>query len=211
MWKKDSDIYVTTGFAKEAGDICLPPCVSRQQMVFDKSENERAVRITVRTMRLVRPEKKTDEDAEEAKEKYCTERESSFFVNPELKIPKQGDASTAVAETPWEWSENNSESMHPFWAVRRMSAKEVEVYNAAKATTTQPLVFNCHMEMRSLSDVHIATLNKEVVNCTRLIEIPCLVNFRPLVEGEELLLEKDSPREKTSKKGTNLTREAGRK
>ena len=82
-----------------------------------------------------------------------------------------------------------------------MSAKEVEVYNAAKATTTQPLVFNCHMETRSLSDVHIATLNKEVVNCTRLIEILCLVIFRPLVEGEDLLMEKvNAIQKKTNKK-----------
>ena len=95
--------------------------------------------------------------------------------------------------------------MHPFWAVRRMSAKEVEVYNAAKATTTQPLAFNCHMETKCVSDVQIATLSGEVVNCTRSIEIPCLVNFRPLVEGEELLMEKVISKEKKTNNKKEMT------
>ena len=50
MWKKGRDIYVTTVFQKETGEICLPPCVPRQQMIYDKSEDEKAVRITVKPM-----------------------------------------------------------------------------------------------------------------------------------------------------------------
>ena len=82
--------------------------------------------------------------------------------------------------------------MHPFWAVRRMTetqlARERSERQVASPGQLLPR-FSCELEMRSLSNVSIATAGGQALNRSRLFEVPFLKNSRPLEEGEELILE----------------------
>jgi hypothetical protein len=129
-------------------------------------------------------------------------RECEFYVLPEFKIPmkKQPTTNTAVAdaetsavaaqqEPQWIWGQGGAETMHPFWAVRRLTEKQLQ---QAKVDTPKDKMaprFNCELLMRSMSVVCISSVSGECYNRTRLIDMPFLSNSIPLEEGEELLLE----------------------
>ena len=118
MWKKGKDIYVTTAVPKEIGEVCLPPCVPSQQMIFDTSEDMKAVRITVKTMHDCKAATETEQT--NAK---IVKRQSVFFVRPELKIPEQAEESAAVAETNPESASADDRTVHsettPYVGVER--------------------------------------------------------------------------------------------
>ena len=98
--ERGGEIYITTTYRKEIGEICLPPCIARQQMIFDTSEDEKAVRITVKTSHSCTSATKQAEKTERNETNEPTlKRQSIFFVKPELRVPKQEDTSAAVAET----------------------------------------------------------------------------------------------------------------
>ncbi len=181
---------VTTRNVKK-GIIMLPPCVPKQSKVFDRTEHPHAVRFTAKVMRAAG----SCEDA-------SVLRECDFYVLPEFKIPmkKQPTTNTAVAdaetsavaaqqEPQWIWGQGGAETMHPFWAVRRLTEKQLQ---QAKVDTPKDKMaprFNCELLMRSMSVVCISSVSGECYNRTRLIDMPFLSNSIPLEEGEELLLE----------------------
>ena len=81
--------------------------------------------------------------------------------------------------------------MHPFWAVRRMTAPQLAQVKAALPTTGAQMAprFNCEINMVPISAVTIAATGGQLLNRTRLIDVPFLTNSAPLVKGEELILE----------------------
>ena len=82
--------------------------------------------------------------------------------------------------------------MHPFWAVRRLTAAALQLAKTAaeKEKSTKPMLrFNCTTEARNLSVICVASVDGKCFNKTRILETPFLVNFEPLEGGEELILE----------------------
>ena len=68
-------------------------------MIYDKAEDEKAVRITVKTIHdKTGATKLVQEKEEQTDEQVIFKRETSFYVKPELRVPKQEDTSAAVAE-----------------------------------------------------------------------------------------------------------------
>ena len=107
---------------------------------------------------------------------------------------------TAVAagsqENPiWVWAntENEAESMNPFWAVRRMTDAQLSSANAEKPMTEPKLRFNCELVDISFSAVCAGSLHSKPIASTKMVEMQCLTNSVALVEGEELLLRIDAP------------------
>ena len=76
--------------------------------------------------------------------------------------------------------------MHPFWAVRRMTEKQLARERSQVRLGQLPPRFNCELQNFSLSSVSIATIG---LNRTKLLEVPVLTNVLPLEACEELILE----------------------
>ena len=111
----DGKASVVAGADIEHMTIMLQFCVPRQCKVHD-SNNEHPMAVPV-TVALA---KTTGDVAEEQPDTRI-----DFLLNPEFKAP----APTAVAVVPggdeaereWIYSKDQSETLHPFWAVRRIT------------------------------------------------------------------------------------------
>ena len=223
--------YVTATCKTGPRGIMLPPCVPKQSKVLERSEHPWAVEIITE----VRQPADHDHPVTDEGDDPITLRKRSLFVNPEFKgctpswpqsrsqswHPKGPNAAelAAVADE-WIWGPPGEQTMHPFWAVRRMTdtqlAREVHEFNQAKAgcVTVQKVCprFNCVMEAQVLSCVSSGVMGSQLVGTTRLHDVPCLTNSITVEEGEELFLEvKLKTKEKRWKKGRGNTRSMTKK
>ena len=193
IWDGPNGAMVTATTKVKPNAIMLPPGVLKQGKVLDRSEHPYAVRVL---MKAVRPVGQAGEDHEDGK----ILRVRTYFANPEFKAPKaippQSRKGDAPPEPEWEW-QSGDHTMSPFWAVRRLTAKqlarEVGLTTPGKARPR----FNCDMEVYTVTSVSIAVACAPP-NCTRIYEVPFLVNTHELAEGEELILEvqQRQPKEK---------------
>ena len=184
IWQRtcDSHPHVVATAKLAANAILLPPCVPKQSKVHRHSEHPWAV--TLRT-KVMRP---TEDAVQPGKSNIL--RVCEYFVMPEFKVPeKETHLKTAVADEAPGWIWKGNESMHPFWAVRRMTEKQMQhaqvSHNAVNGLRPQ---FNCKLEIQSLSCVCIAIVGGQAMNRTRIVELPFLINNIPVEEGEELIL-----------------------
>ena len=136
--------------------------------------------------------------ADKQKETSAVLRTKEFFVLPEFKHPKKKESTAvadstkaAVADPVWMWGEGGEDSMHPFWAVRRMTAAQLKLEQINPVDGKPTIRFNCEMTTRTMNAVCIgAGLGTDTsVTRTRVIEAPFLSNSHDIVKGEELVLE----------------------
>ena len=83
---------------------------------------------------------------------------------------------------------------HPFWAVRRLTQKQLDSEIAEKLETANGVPcslpkFNCQLVHNVHSSVIISTIKGKVMNCTRLVSVPYLTNTEFIAKGDELILE----------------------
>ena len=93
----------------------------------------------------------------------------------------------------WIWGLGSAETMHPFWAVRRLSnyqlLKEVALLKE-KATDDKLLPrFNCELIGERLTQCSLGVLESKMPTCTRIFDVPFITNICALREGEELIME----------------------
>ena len=98
---------------------------------------------------------------------------------------------TAVVE--WSWGEGSEETMHPFWAVRRLTQKQLEQERVNQPLGQIKKRFNCKLQTLSLSAVNIATAKGKCLNLTRLLHVPFLTNAFAVQKDEELMLDTNEP------------------
>ena len=161
--------------------VMLPPCIPRQSRVHEKTDHPHAVKVVQKTVRMTTDEVKSDE----AK----VLRSRAFFLIPEFKAPVQDTARTAVADdsvtgVSWKWSPVGEETMHPFWAVRRMTAPQMTQAKLQAPSGHLVPRFNCKLKVVALSAVNIAAIGDKVLNRTRLHDVPFLTNNVALQQGE---------------------------
>ena len=182
----NGSVRVVTNEKVTKNSIYLPPCTPRQSKVHEKTEHPYAAKMTLKVMRAI-----------ESLEHGSVLREQTLHVLPEWKIPQRKE-NTAVAGEPgstaadhieWIWGDNEAETMHPFWAVRRLTDKQLQVATIAKQPTDLAPRFNCELQTKSLSCVTIATLDGKCCNRTRILEVPFLTNSMDLEKGEELVMQ----------------------
>ena len=111
---------------------------------------------------------------------------------------------TAVAAledaSQWQWGEKGNETMHPFWAVRRMTEQQLNLLKLQAPKNKPAPRFNCELVVKTLSVVAICSVDGQCYNRTRIMEAPFLTNSIDLMEEEELFLEVEPPAKKTSTK-----------
>ena len=102
--------------------------------------------------------------------------------------------------------------MHPFWAVRRLTAEQLDTEQRACIKRNKTAVagktekvpnFNCELQEQVPSAVSVCTVGSAVANCTLLVKVPVLTNSTALAPGDELILELTiEAKEKTPTKRT---------
>ena len=122
------------------------------------------------------------------------------------------EPSTSGIEIQWLWGQGKPETMHPFWAVRRLTAEQLDTEQracikrnkTAVASKTEKVPnFNCEFQEQVQSAVSVCTVGGAVANCTRLVKVPVLTNSTALAPGDELILELTiEAKEKTPTKRT---------
>ena len=109
-------------------------------------------------------------------------RSVELYMTPEFKPPHKVEGAEAATQ-PWKF--DGSESMYPFWAVRRLPEALLQRENL-RAKPGEELRFNCEVLEETITNI---TMGGGVATTTRMIALPCMTNSREVREGEELLLE----------------------
>ena len=115
-------------------------------------------------------------------------------MNPEFKTPKHQEVNAAGSDVAavadeWIWGPLGDHTMHPFWAVRRMTQRQLCRETAEAKEGDRRLRFNCRLEVVSMSCVSVGVVKSQSVNTTRVCNVPFLTNSIEVDEGEELILE----------------------
>jgi hypothetical protein len=89
----------------------------------------------------------------------------------------------------WIWNQNGEDTMHPFWAVRRLTAQQLARAKLEVQPGRSIPRFNCELVIRSISSVCVGAMDGHSLNRTRIFEVPFLTNSEEVMQGEELILE----------------------
>jgi hypothetical protein len=134
-------------------------------------------------------------------------RETAFYVLPEFKSPVDKRTPTQKKEEAsspsWQWGDGGAETMHPFWAVRRLTATQLRKEQETTKLGQPQSRFNCELIDFQMSIVTIAAPKNKCMNSTRTIHMQLLTNSMPLKKGEELILEiilKEKKKAETAKR-----------
>lgn len=147
------------------GTLEIPPCAPRSGKIWATSTHPNRVTIKVRSSG---PE---------------TGPTRAYYVHPEYKLPE--DATTeemsAVADDTRLWSWKGDETLHPFWAVRRLSRDDKQ----KTASTT----FNTETAEKDFNVVTVGQIGEDSISITLTVTVPMLTNSVALKKGDELFME----------------------
>ena len=233
-------VYATADIPEKT--IAFPPCIPRASKVFEKAEHPWAVKIQVQLTETTKKMVKKDQQKvtrntqlvlmpEFTAPKY---KQTQAAVAGSNALPAatavagasgaaleaaavagtsaSAETSTSDKEIQWLWGHGKPESMHPFWAVRRLTAEQLDTERtacikrnktAAAGKNENVPSFNCELEEHILSAVCMCVVGDKTANCTKLVKVPVLTNATELATGDELILPITlSPKAKTPAKRT---------
>ena len=118
------------------GTLELPPCIPKSCKLHTTSIHEGRVQITIE--RKIKPSG-NDSDRSRGSESVT----NTYYIQPEWKQPSDDRTDVQKKEAPttnvWNWA--GDETLHPFWAVRRMTEEEKE----KASTPSVPLLSLIHI------------------------------------------------------------------
>ena len=98
----------------EPGTLLLPPCNPKSRRLLEKSSHPQGVPIKIRR------------HGYNAQTGVTEEGEANvYYIHPEFKAPEETDPSGEPADGAKVWNYQGGETMHPFWAVRRLTAQQM--------------------------------------------------------------------------------------
>ena len=167
--KENATVVVTTETIA-AGHLKLAPCIPKTMKFKDTSEHPERIQI-----RIV------------AKQGGAEVSAHDVFIHPEWQAPEDakvsGQHAVACEHRAWKWT--GGESMHPHWAVRRLTRDKL----AAKAPGAN---FNMAPIMQGYSIVTVGQRNEDEatsVSNMHTVQVPILTNHEDLAKGVELFWE----------------------
>ena len=198
------EVRVITTMDGESGAIMIPPCVTKYKNMYENSLHPRRARITYHQNRLVR-EAVPVVVAPGHVVKHCMFKSGvmggdvdndtkSVFVIPEFRAPEdcttaQQAASVGGTRT-WRW--DGTESMHPYWAVRRLTRDQmISTCTHDDARVTRCRIKEVAFTMTSVVATTIGSCSAATDCCT--VIIPMLTNEEKFCKGMELVIEVDTP------------------
>jgi hypothetical protein len=176
---ENSTVVITTELV-EAFALKLAPCIPKAMKLRNESTHPERIQIRV-----------------EAREGATHE----FFIHPEWQGPEdekvQGAHAVACEHRAWKWT--GAETMHPHWAIRRMTREKL----AAKMPGGK---FNLEQTVKVYSIVTVGNMGGDEGGTsptnTFRVELPILTNPEPLGGGVELFWEAAS----VAKKDTSVVK-----
>ena len=114
----------------------------------------------------------------------------TYYVHPEYKLPADATPDDAVASgvspgtRAWEWK--GDETLHPFWAVQRLTADELSKRNFHEKTDHE---FNIALTEKDYNVVTVGSLGGQSVSMTTTVTVPIMTNTKAVATGDELLME----------------------
>ena len=121
----------------------------------------------------------------------------TYWVNPEWKIPKDELKPNLASEEPTtEWLWAGEETMHPCWAVRRLTPAKI----ANEPKGSNAVAFNMGLKEFEYTNVSVGTFQRKSITLTMMITVPMLTNTKPITKGTELVLEVGTPVKKENTK-----------
>ena len=120
------------------------------------------------------------------------ERSTTVYVHPESKVPSDQTPESAVADglapgvRVWKW--DGDESLHPFWAIRRLSADEMKKHTSKDPQLRSGRRFNVSLTEKQYNVVSVGDLRGHSVAMITQVSVPMITN-ETKIAGEELILE----------------------
>ena len=188
-------VSLVAGAAIKKNSLMLPCCIPKSNKVFDNDhESPLAVPVSV----------EVTQSNDDASSKPI--RKVEFLVLPDFKPPTAVAAAPDGPECQLKWSKDESEVLHPFWAVRRLTTDQLQtetnhlLAQQKNSGEKQKIPkFNCEIVHRNHTYVAIGTAEgQKSLGSTRIIGVPFITNSKDLAEGEELIV-KHVARVKTTK------------
>ena len=175
------------------GTVALPPCVPHTSRVYDKSTHPHRVPIAV-TERSAVTDGKPD-TRKSVKGAYEPKR-SVYYVHPEYRMPEESKEQLDDAVEPHvrAWDFKGDETLHPFWAVERLTEDE--------RRKAQKGAFNLTFEDKEFSAVTVGTSGGDSIAVTLGVVVPIMTNAVDVKKGEELFLENSTKKENKRKEGS---------
>ena len=165
----EGKIHVLAGADMEANSLLLPACVPNGCRVHDvKNEHPLAVRVSVSLSAGTE-----DDVSADGGTTANIARRVDYVLLPEFKAPAAVAASPGEGEGEkgFKWSRDASESMHPFWAVRRITNDKLQEERRAilldiQRTGERKKVpeFNCEIVPKLYPAMCIASLGETAVS-----------------------------------------------
>ena len=121
----------------------------------------------------------------------------TFFLLPEFMAPEWVEGEHPPQVNGWRWMHEPDVSMHPFWAVRRMSpsAHAMQKAYAFKKGADAPS-FNLEFKEFIVNVTAGGTLDTTELKDTRRCTVEALTNSEDIANGSELLLQIAEPKRK---------------
>ena len=184
-----------------------------KQMVRQDANNEHPMAVQFSVALAYNAQSPGDKNAE---------RTANFLLCPNFKAPTAAAASSSsgvgaasssgsgnAAAPRLVYSNDQSESLHPFWAARKITSEALqqEKYQIAKQMKQtgekhKMPQFNCQFVIRVHNIPSIAEVGDRPLNSTRFISVPYITNTKELARGDELIVQ-HFPRVTTSTKQRN--------
>jgi hypothetical protein len=161
------------------GSLFLPPCVHKASRLVETSDHPGRMTLCVKAVGSTKEADKGKAAASDAVAAIASE-EYNFFALPEFKAPDfvGKDEKAGMESIQWHWK--GEETMHPCWAVRRLTAAQAQ---------KEGLSINCHVITKNFTSVVIGAIADGSETMTVSVEVPIIANDREVKAGEEFILE----------------------
>ena len=184
---------VKSSEALPAGTLALPPCVPKTSSVLDKSVHPHRVPIVVTEKPAVAD---ANPDTRKSVKATCEPKRAVYYVHPEYRMPEESKEKLddAVASHVRAWEFKGEETLHPFWAVERLTEGE--------RRKAQRGAFNLKYEDKEFSAVTVGASGGGSMSVTFTVVVPIMTNAVDVKKGEELFLESTRKKETKRKEGS---------
>ena len=165
----------------DVAELSLPPCVPKSAPMLEESSHAQRIAIVVTRQAHGTPD-----------------AVKTYYVVPEYKPPVDdtddteaavaaaADTEAAVAANAKAWQFKGDETMHPFWAIPRVSATEVQ---KAKAKAKEPIEINMGLTTKRFQSLVVGNWCEARTTNVIAVDVPFLTNLVPLKKGALLYCE----------------------
>ena len=129
-------------------------------------------------------------------EAFCP---GEYYVHPEVLCPKDvtTDDQKLVTPSVRSWEYQGSESMQPFWLVRRLNESGLKAY---KDKSHPQAKFNMKLIYEDFQDMCVGSWQEHSLSLVYKVTVPLVTNNCALKAGDELILQKAEQKSDTKQK-----------